>query len=336
MLYKSSQLIDNPLVSVILLAYNQEILINETLKGILNQKTNFPFEIIISENCSTDNTKIVCLEYFKKFPEKIILICNEKNIGPNKNYFQAANYVRGKYIAVCPDDDWWIDNHKLQKQVGFMENNNEYNLVYTKARIFLQKSLKYKRKAMGYDCTQFEKMIVSDQVPALTMCFTKQSFLEFVKEIKPLERNFPCEDYAFLIWLTFRKKIFFMKEEIGGVFRIRGESVSMSNDPERVFHLEEERREIRMYFYNYFNVLDEKLLNKMELKYYMETMRWAPLIKNSENINERNQLFLKNHLYVLHFFSNLYAACGTNRLLNDILFFIERVLRKFGIVYYIP
>jgi hypothetical protein len=127
-----------------------------------------------------------------------------------------------------------------------------------------------------------------------------------------------------------------MNKEITGAYRKREETISVSNDPNRIFFLEEERKRIRMYFYNYFNISDEKLLNKMELKYYMETMRWAPLIKNIENINERNHLFLKNHLYGLYLFSNLYALSGTNRLLNDIFFFIERVLRKLRIVYYIP
>jgi glycosyltransferase involved in cell wall biosynthesis len=118
------------LVSVAVITYNQESFIKQTLDGIIFQKCNFEFEIVIGEDCSTDSTATICKEYAKTYPEKIKILEREKNLGFIANYNDTLSKCSGKYIAQCAGDDYWTDPFKLQKQVDFLENNPAYGLCF--------------------------------------------------------------------------------------------------------------------------------------------------------------------------------------------------------------
>ena len=96
-----------PLVSVLVATYNQEKYIAQTLDCILMQQCSFEFEIIIGEDCSTDKTREICLEYQAKYPDQIVLCLNEYNKGLLDNYFDIFLKTKGKYIADCGGDDYW-------------------------------------------------------------------------------------------------------------------------------------------------------------------------------------------------------------------------------------
>lgn len=90
-----------PKVSVIVLTYNQEKLIGRTLDSILAQKCDFPFEIIVGEDCSTDGTLAVCRDYEARHPDKIRLFANNPNKGLLDNYYDCILLARGEYLADC-------------------------------------------------------------------------------------------------------------------------------------------------------------------------------------------------------------------------------------------
>lgn len=115
-----------PMVSVLMLAYNHEKYIDKALDSVLMQKVDFDYNIVVAEDCSTDNTRKVLFEYKQKYPDKIKLILNEKNIGMHENVNIGYRECLGKYCAVCEGDDYWIDPYKLKKQVSFLENNKDY------------------------------------------------------------------------------------------------------------------------------------------------------------------------------------------------------------------
>jgi glycosyltransferase involved in cell wall biosynthesis len=120
-------MINGPLVSVCVATYNHESFIKQTLSGILSQKTNFDFEIIIGEDCSIDQTASLISEYKNKFPSIINVITSERNVGHIENYCRIYKAARGKYIAVCDGDDYWTNDEKLQMQVDFLEGNLSYS-----------------------------------------------------------------------------------------------------------------------------------------------------------------------------------------------------------------
>ena len=114
-------------LSVCFITYNHEPYLRQSLDAVLAQKTDFDFEIVVGEDCSTDNTRAILLEYKEKYPEKFNLLFREKNLGrPTLNVYQTSMECKGDYIAYLEGDDYWTDENKLQKQVDFLENNPEY------------------------------------------------------------------------------------------------------------------------------------------------------------------------------------------------------------------
>ena len=107
------------MVSICCLAYNHEKYIRKTLEGFVNQKTNFNYEILIHDDCSTDNTVNIVEEYRKKYPKLIKPIYQKENQHSKgikiSNVYQFPR-AQGKYIAMCEGDDYWTDMNKLQKQ----------------------------------------------------------------------------------------------------------------------------------------------------------------------------------------------------------------------------
>ena len=122
----------SPLVSVLVLTYNQEKTIFQTLKSIENQKVSFNFEILIGEHASTDKTREICFKFAKESQIKTRLLPNTKNLGLIKNFVQLGNAVTGKYIALCDGDDFRINTDKLEKQIEILENNDQIGVVHTK------------------------------------------------------------------------------------------------------------------------------------------------------------------------------------------------------------
>lgn len=115
-----------PLVSVGMLVYNHEPYIATAIESILMQEVNFPYEIVIAEDCSTDNTRAVIERYQAMYPEIIKPIFQEKNLGMRLNSDSLRHNCIGKYRATLEGDDYWITTDKLQKQVDFLENNPDY------------------------------------------------------------------------------------------------------------------------------------------------------------------------------------------------------------------
>lgn len=113
-------------VSVIVPTYNHENYISQALESILSQKVTFPIEILIGDDCSTDKTCEIIKEYKSKYPDLIRLFLHEKNVGATKNAYELLMNARGKYLATLEGDDYWIDDYKLQKQVDFLEQNEDY------------------------------------------------------------------------------------------------------------------------------------------------------------------------------------------------------------------
>lgn len=114
------------MVSVAMVTYNHEDYIHQALESVVSQKTNFLYEIIIGDDYSTDNTREILECFAKKYPEKIKLILRNENIGAMNNVYDVFNRCQGKYIAFLEGDDYWIDTDKLQKQVDFLEKNQDY------------------------------------------------------------------------------------------------------------------------------------------------------------------------------------------------------------------
>lgn len=115
-----------PWLEILMPAYNHAAFIEKAIKSILMQQTEYSYKIKIGEDCSTDTTRKIIMEYYEKYPDKIELYLWKKNVGPNKNFIELVKSCEGKYIAVLEGDDYWTDPLKLEKQISFLEKHEKY------------------------------------------------------------------------------------------------------------------------------------------------------------------------------------------------------------------
>ncbi len=126
----------NIMVSIIMLTYRHENFLKQAVEAVLNQKTNFDFELIVANDNSPDNTNTIMLEIIEQYPEaNIVYFKNDTNIGIMPNSKKALDLAKGKYLALCEGDDYWTTEHKLQRQVEFLEQNPDFAICFHNTRI---------------------------------------------------------------------------------------------------------------------------------------------------------------------------------------------------------
>ena len=147
-------------VSVCCLAYNHASYIRQCLDGFLMQKTNFPIEILIHDDASTDGTQDIIREYEAKYPDIIKPIYQKENqyskgisISLTYNWSRA----KGKYVAICEGDDYWTDPYKLQKQVDFLESHPDYVMCSHRFNQYIQdKNLLEEEKNLTFQGADYD------------------------------------------------------------------------------------------------------------------------------------------------------------------------------------
>ncbi len=126
-----SKLAPTPVVSVLMITYNHEAYLAEAIEGVLAQKTDFQIELLIGEDCSTDQTRQIALEYQKRHPEVIRVFYPNKNKGMLRNLKTLFLASKGEFIALCEGDDYWCLRDKLQLQIDFLARRPNYGAVHT-------------------------------------------------------------------------------------------------------------------------------------------------------------------------------------------------------------
>lgn len=201
------------IVSVFILTYNQEQFIAQTLDSILMQKTNFSFKLVIGEDCSTDSTRTICENYAVKYGDRIKLLpALEKNIGLINNYMRTIAECNGKYIAICDGDDYWIDDYKLQKQVDFLEQNPDYSIVYTALqRLFPNGEIKEYNYHLNKRVLNFDDLIFDNFMHSVTVVF--KNVLNEKNRLPQWILKFPFGDWQTYLWtIKDGGKIHFLKD----------------------------------------------------------------------------------------------------------------------------
>jgi len=154
----------DPLVSVKMITYNHAPYIAQAIEGVLNQKINFPIELVIGEDCSTDGTREIVFDYQKKYPDIIRVITSDKNVGMRKNGYRTTKACRGKYIAFCEGDDYWHNPNKLQRQINFLESHSDCGMVFGDCDVHHNRSGKFKKNVRYSDGYQTAIKIGIEQI----------------------------------------------------------------------------------------------------------------------------------------------------------------------------
>ncbi len=125
-------------LSVCLISYNQEEFIAKALDSVLAQQTSFGYEIVVSDDCSTDRTPQIVADYQKLHPHRIRLVSPEVNLGINRNFAHAIKSCRGEYVALLEGDDFWTSPTKLQEQINFLDSHPECVICFHSVKMFSQ------------------------------------------------------------------------------------------------------------------------------------------------------------------------------------------------------
>lgn len=127
---------DQPILSIALLTYKHEKYIRETLEGIVMQKLDHSFEVVVADDASPDGTRDIINEFIEKYPQiNFRTIYQEKNVGMWQNFFDLMNDLKGDYFAVVEGDDYWVDENKLQQQLDFLLANSDYVCCFHTAKV---------------------------------------------------------------------------------------------------------------------------------------------------------------------------------------------------------
>lgn len=124
-----------PKVSVCVLAYNHARYIRECLESIVGQDTDFPFEVIVADDCSSDGTRAIIQEFADRYPGLVKTVLRPVNVGGTRNFIELHNLASATYVAHIDGDDLMLPR-KLQKQVDFLDANPEFSVVWHKVNLF--------------------------------------------------------------------------------------------------------------------------------------------------------------------------------------------------------
>jgi glycosyltransferase involved in cell wall biosynthesis len=264
---------NTPFVSICCIAYNHAAFIAQAMDSFLMQKTTFPIEIIIHDDASTDNTANIIKEYALKHPNLIFPIFQNENqyskgINPGTEY--VIPRCKGKYIAVCEGDDYWIDPFKLQKQVDFLEANHEHGLVFTDADHYQECQGKMIR---AYDKT-FRRKIPSGDVLSVFLqginpyktctAVFRSSFIKEYKEIAS-KHSLIMGDKSLWLLIAGKAKIGYINKSTS-VYRIKENSVSHSDELEVLLKFLKSSYKATVFFSSYYNRPFERKKNKQNCK----------------------------------------------------------------------
>ena len=229
-------------VSVICNAYNHEEYIRDAIEGILHQKTEFAFEVLIHDDASTDNTAQIIKEYEGKYPniiKPIYQIANQYSLYKSITVDYQLPRANGEYIALCEGDDYWIDENKLQTQYDFLENNPRFNMCVHRAYMYDCVTKKIIKKMPEDELSRsisLEEIIYRGAMWPTASVFCRKSIFEN----PPHFFDFFKLDYTYMLLGAFYNDLYYM-DSIMAVYRWRANN-SWTNS----FHSDKEKQRIHL------------------------------------------------------------------------------------------
>lgn len=220
------------LLSVCLITYNHENFLGEGIESVLMQKTNFSFKLVIADDCSKDGTREIIKKYKKEYPDKIQLILQEKNVGPAKNWMDLLSFPKSKYIAYLEGDDYWTDPFKLQKQVDFMEGNQDFSICFHAVDIkFASDSDFYEYPIPPSDILSLLDVVKEHYIPSCSLMFRNTYYLNGYPKwlVKTISGDIPHEILLASKGKTkyFPEKMACYRRNLGSVTQVSGLSSKM-------------------------------------------------------------------------------------------------------------
>ncbi|MBQ3669931.1 MAG: glycosyltransferase [Treponema sp.] len=237
-------------VSILMPAYNHERFISQAIESVLSQQTDFSYELLINDDCSTDRTREIALSYAERFPDKITVMFPQKNEGLMKSYGRLLSHASSPYIAILESDDLWTDTHKLQKQLSFLASHEEYGLCVSDYRTIDEAGAVIrsfqKTDDEGLDGNWYGKLLYGNFVCAATIVFRRRDFESSCVFSDFLANGFMTFDLPLLLGVSSVSKCWYIHETTAS-YRILASSISHNADYEKNRCFEESVYDIQKY-----------------------------------------------------------------------------------------
>ena len=190
------------MLSVVMTTYNHERYIATAIESVLRQQTDFPIEIIIGEDCSTDRTLNIALDYHRQYPEAIHIVRSEHNVGWRENYRRTIAAARGRYIALLDGDDYFTHRKKLQMQVDLLEANPDVGMCYGRSERLDENGVTTIYPE-GECATTLEAMLRRNPAENCTVVARKALVERYYAEIRPAEHpEWLTDDLPMWLWFA--------------------------------------------------------------------------------------------------------------------------------------
>ncbi len=232
------------LVTIQCIAYNHGRYIRDCLDGLLKQKTTFPYEILIHDDASTDNTAEIIREYAENYPNLIRAVCQEENQYSKGVDIYASildPMTQGKYVALCEGDDYWTDENKLQKQFDFMEAHQDCSMCVHKVTMVNGTTGEFidymPNTSLGFEVMDTFGFL--NLLKKVDWLFHTSSYFARWETHQEFDRDPPvfyqvaaCGDTPFLLWAALQGKIGYI-DEVMSCYRFEavGSWTSARKDP---------------------------------------------------------------------------------------------------------
>lgn len=246
---------NKPVISVVVITYNQEKTIAQALDSILCQKGDFELEVIIGEDAGTDGTLAICQAYEKQHPGLVKVLSGESNMGIMGNFARCIKACTGAYVAILAGDDYWCDEHKLQKQVDYMASHPEYGVACTDGYRLMVKTGKLvsglppQEPAPDGDVRNFYHDRYGGVYAMPLTLLIRRDLLQQVDFDEFIRLGFPVEDYPLQSILAHITRFGYIPDKTA-VYRIYKESAThISFDHPRYMAYHKGLVEIRRYLH---------------------------------------------------------------------------------------
>lgn len=239
----------SPKVTVLTLVFNQERFVGQCLENIVNQKTLFNFDLVVHEDCSTDQSASIIQVLAARYPDKIKPFYAPENrykkIGFSGIFSFLLDQCNGDYIAFCEGDDYWIDPLKLQKQVDYLEAHPECGMVYTQADVYVQETGTFHKGWARQN--DFRGLLTGlNTICTPTVMIRKSLFERYYEEVDS-NPQWLMGDFPIWLYIAHCSKIHFM-EDVTTVYRQLPNSASHSKKLDDLIRFVECDRDVRNYF----------------------------------------------------------------------------------------
>lgn len=240
-----------PYVSVVMTSFNRGHYIGQAIDCILAQECSFPFEIIIGDDCSTDNSRELLQSYKDKYPDVFVLNFHKSNVGFGPNWASTCKLARGKYIAFCDDDDYWCDTNHMKSLADYLDSHDNCGLVYAN-RWILDVATDTKRPANARIPEGVDKLkyMLQDGYPILfSASMIRKSLMDKYVDLDAFIRlKFPIQDFPTAVLLAPHCDFYYM-EKPSVVYRSYSGSMSKPKEYETIIRKYTQEKVMNEYLY---------------------------------------------------------------------------------------